>query len=202
MKAVIATRNPDKLREISTILSGLPLDLLSHDDLGGWDPPEETGSTVEENALIKATAVSKRFGLPAIAEDTALEVDVLGGAPGVKSSRYAGERATYEENRSKLLRDLEGKRGAGDRRARFRTVVVAVGFPRGTILSEGVVEGHIAESERGEGGFGYDPIFVPEGSDRTFAEMPSEEKHRLSHRGIALRRMAEELGRRLKDFEA
>jgi ribonuclease PH/non-canonical purine NTP pyrophosphatase (RdgB/HAM1 family) len=198
IKAVIASRNPDKRREIAQILADLPIQLLGEDELGPWDPPEEIGSTVEENAVIKATEVFRLFGLPAIADDTALEVDALGGAPGVFSSRYAGEGASYADNRRKLLHELEEHTGPNSRRARFRTVVAAVGFPGGTIVSEGVVEGAIAESERGESGFGYDSIFVPHGSDRTFAEMSIEEKNKLSHRGIAFRRFAEELRRRLE----
>ena len=206
MKAVIATRNPDKLKEIigilSEVLSDTPIELVGEDELGPWDPPEEAGSTVEENALIKATRVSQQFGIPAIADDTALEVDALGGEPGVYSARYAGVGCTYKDNRTKVLEELKRRGKSCDRRARFRTVAVAVGFPGGTVISEGVVEGWISECERGSGGFGYDPIFVPEGFDKTFAEMSQDEKNNISHRGKAFRRLATELRLKLdiRDF--
>jgi XTP/dITP diphosphohydrolase len=133
--------------------------------------------------------------MAALADDTGLEVDALAGAPGVRSARYAGEGATYEENVAKLLDELE-KAGAvdeSDRGARFRTVVV-ICFPDGDeIMAEGVVEGSIIPERRGKGGFGYDPVFVPEGHERTFAEMEPQEKHALSHRGRALSALALEL---------
>ncbi len=196
-RAVIATRNPDKRREIAAILADLSLEFVGDEELGPWPAPEESGATLEENALIKARAVWERFGLPAVAEDTALEVDALGGAPGIFSARYAGPKASYADNRAKLLEELAGRVGPEERRARFKTVAAAVGFPGGPVVTEGSIEGYIAESERGVGGFGYDAVFVPRGSDRTFAEMSAEEKNSLSHRAIALRRLADELRRRL-----
>ncbi len=193
MRILLATNNPDKAREIAQILSRLSLEVVMPEDLGGWEPPEESGSTVEENAVIKAQTAFERFGVPAVADDTALEVESLSGAPGIYSARYAGENATYEENRAKLLSEMTGLRGPAERRARFRTVVAAVGFDEKPILAEGVVAGYITEEERGSEGFGYDPIFLPEGSDRTFAEMSLEEKNASSHRAKALESLVEAL---------
>jgi XTP/dITP diphosphohydrolase len=152
---------------------------------------EETGATLEENARIKAQALADAFDLPAIADDTGLEVDALEGAPGVYSARYAGEHASYGENVSKLIGVL-GERM--DRAARFATVAMAR-WPDGReITMRGVVEGEIARSPRGENGFGYDPLFVPvEGDGRTFAEMDPAEKHALSHRGRAFRALVDAL---------
>jgi XTP/dITP diphosphohydrolase len=154
----------------------------------------EDADTLEGNARLKATAVAVAAGRPAIADDTGLEVAALDGAPGVYAARYAGGDATYAENRAKLLDALDG---ASDRRARFRTVAMVV-WPDGVeIAAEGVCDGTIAQGERGERGFGYDPLFVPaEGDGRTFAEMTDEEKHDLSHRGRALRNLLTKLGAR------
>jgi XTP/dITP diphosphohydrolase len=184
---VLATANPDKGREILNIL-GPAFDLVPR-------PPdlpdvEETGSTLVDNARLKAAAVAEATGRPAIADDTGLEVDALGGAPGVYSARYAGEAASYADNVAKLLGALDG-RSTAERTARFRTVAIAR-WPDGTeIVCDGAVEGWIVEAPRGEAGFGYDPVFVPiEGDGRTFAEMSPEMKHRLSHRGRAFRALA------------
>ena len=190
---VLATANPDKASEIAAILSSAAVDLVPR-------PPdvedvEETGDTLLENARLKARALATATGRPAIADDTGLEVDALGGAPGVYSARYAGEDATYADNVVLLLAEVGRLAGAGSsRRARFRTVAL-VAFPDGSELSaEGVVEGRIAEQARGTAGFGYDPVFIPEGvSERTFAEMSAEEKHACSHRGRAFRQLAERL---------
>jgi XTP/dITP diphosphohydrolase len=154
---------------------------------------EETGDTLLDNARLKARALVAATGLPAVADDTGLEVAALGGAPGVHTARYAGPGATYEDNVAKLLGAMAGLSGA-DRRARFATVVVAA-WPDGRELAaEGVVDGRIAASPAGDGGFGYDPVFVPdEGDGRTFAEMAPAEKHALSHRGRAVRAWAERL---------
>jgi XTP/dITP diphosphohydrolase len=152
---------------------------------------DETGSTLEQNARIKADALASALGVPAIADDTGLEVDALDGAPGVRSARYAGERAQYDDNVEKLLAELGGRT---DRTARFATVALAR-WPDGReIAVRGEVEGEIAISRRGSRGFGYDPVFVPtEGDGRTFAEMSPAEKHALSHRGRAFRALAEAL---------
>jgi XTP/dITP diphosphohydrolase len=151
---------------------------------------EETGDTLEENARLKGHGLVQATGLAAIADDTGLEVDALGGAPGVYSARYAGENASYDDNVDKLLAELAsvGATGDDDRRARFRTVAIACFPDRGDIVAHGVVEGMIAGQRRGQGGFGYDPVFVPDGGDgRTYAEMTLAEKGALSHRGKAFR---------------
>jgi XTP/dITP diphosphohydrolase len=149
---------------------------------------DETGDTLEENARLKAWALVNATGLPAVADDTGLEVDALDGAPGVYSARYAGEHATYADNVQKLW---EAMIGAATRTARFRTVALAA-FPDGAeVIGHGVVEGVIADKPRGDNGFGYDPLFIPAGGDgRTFAEMTRAEKERVSHRGRAFRALA------------
>ena len=188
---VLATANPDKAREIAQIL-GPSISLTSR-------PPEvpdveESGRTLEANARLKAVALVEATGSPAIADDTGLEVDVLGGAPGVWSARYAGEEATYAQNVHKLLAALRGHRGPRARRARFRTVAIVV-WPGGReVVSEGVVDGWIAEQPRGANGFGYDPVFVADGTDgATFAELDAAAKHAVSHRGRAFRTLAQRL---------
>jgi XTP/dITP diphosphohydrolase len=193
VKLVLATANPDKAAEIGAVLrdAGLHLELVARPD----DVPEveETGTTLEDNARLKAVALCEATGLPAVADDTGLEVDALGGAPGVHSARYAGEDATYADNVAKLLREVAGV-DAPARTARFSTVAIAR-WPDGReVAAIGEVEGVIAAEARGEGGFGYDPVFVPvEGDGRTFAEMSAEEKHRVSHRGRAFRTLADGL---------
>ena len=184
---VLASANPDKAAEIAAILDGI--DLVPR-------PPEladvdETGETLEDNARLKAVALVEATGLAAIADDTGLEVAALGGAPGVYSARYSGPGASYASNCRKLLSELTG---AHDRSARFRTVALAR-FPDGReLIAEGVVDGRIAPFPRGDAGFGYDPVFVPdEGDGRTFAEMTAEEKHAVSHRGRAFRALGEQL---------
>ncbi len=186
MKVVLATKNPHKLEEILSILGEIPgVEFLTFRDIPLPDV-EETGGTLEENAILKATSVARETGLPALAEDTGLEVEALGGAPGVRSARFAGENKDYRANNEKLLGLLKG---VTDRRARFRTVAV-LALPDGrTWTAEGVLEGRIAETPRGEGGFGYDPLFIPEGETRTLAEMSPEEKNRISHRRRALEAM-------------
>lgn len=183
MRLVVATANADKVVEIAAVLAGM--DLVPRP--GSVPDVDETGDTLEENARLKAVAIVEATGEPAVADDTGLEVAALGGAPGVYSSRYAGPHATYADNVAALLRALEG---AADRGARFRTVAL-VRFPDGReVVAEGVVPGHIALEPSGDGGFGYDPVFVPEGHDRTFAQMSSEEKNAVSHRGRAFRALA------------
>ena len=186
MRYVLATANPDKAREIVTVLAGFDLQLRPTD----IPDVDETGDTLEENARLKADAIVAATGEPAIADDTGLEVAALGGAPGVRTARFAGPDATYSDNVRKLLADLDG---VDDRRARFITVALAK-FPDGReIVTTGVVDGTIATEQRGLGGFGYDPVFVAdEGDGRTFAEM-GEEKHEISHRGRAFRALADKL---------
>jgi len=185
-KVVLATKNPHKVEEILAILGDIPgIEWLTFREISFSDV-EEVGETLEENAVLKATAVARETGLPALAEDTGLEVEALGGAPGVRSARFAGAGKDYRANNEKLLRLLEGVR---NRRARFRTVAV-LALPDGRMWkTEGVLKGKIAEAPRGEHGFGYDPLFVPEGETRTLAEMLPEEKNVISHRRRALEAM-------------
>ena len=182
---MLATANPDKAAEIAMILGpilGKDAELLPRPDSVG--DVEESGSTLEENARIKARALVEATGRPAIADDTGLEVAALDGRPGVYSARFAGENATYADNVAKLLAELHG---ATDRSARFRTVALAL-WPDGReLVAEGEVSGEIADRACGSDGFGYDPVFVPGGEDRTFAQMTPAEKHAVSHRGRAFR---------------
>jgi len=194
IRMVLATANPDKAAEIIALVSdtvGDRVELVARPSSVG--EVEETGDTLEDNARLKAMALVEATGLPAIADDTGLEVDALGGAPGVYSSRYSGEHATYDDNVAKLLAELDaaGAREPEARRARFRTVAMAC-FPGGReVAAHGVVEGTIASDRRGGGGFGYDPVFVPDGGDgRTYAEMSSGEKNARSHRARAFRALA------------
>jgi XTP/dITP diphosphohydrolase len=184
---VLATENEDKTREISALLGGT-FDLIPRPaDIG---EVEETGSTLEDNARIKATAIVKATHQPAIADDTGLEVEALSGAPGVFSARFAGEHASYAANVAKLLSALDGV--PEPRLARFRTIAIAV-FPDGEeVIAEGAVAGSIATTPRGSNGFGYDPIFVPDVSNgRTFAELTPDEKNRISHRALAFRALSQ-----------
>jgi len=194
LRLVLASANPDKAAEIAAVLSkALSVELVPR-------PPEvpdvvEDGETLLDNARLKARVLVDATGTAAVSDDTGLEVDALGGAPGVFSARYAGEDVTYADNVAKLLRELAAADdGGGDRRARFRTVAL-VAFPDGSeVWAEGTVEGVITPEERGEAGFGYDPVFVPDGGDgRTFAQMDPAEKHDVSHRGRAFRALAVQL---------
>jgi XTP/dITP diphosphohydrolase len=194
---VLASANPDKVKEIVAVLSAaLPVELLPRPD----DVPEvvEDADTLVGNARLKARALTAATRAAAVADDTGLEVDALGGAPGVYSARYAGESATYADNVAKLLRELAARDdGGGARRASFKTVAL-VAFPDGSeVWAEGVLPGTISGEPRGSNGFGYDPVFVPDGGDgRTFAEMQPDEKDAVSHRGRAFRALAGELARR------
>lgn len=188
-RLVVASKNPDKIAEVEAVLSGL--NLVGEIVRGlNWPDVEETEPTLVGNALLKATAVAEATGLPALADDTGLEVDALGGAPGVHTARFAGPEATYADNVDRLLRELDG---VTDRSARFRTAVALVDGS-GAITAEGFVEGLITDERRGTGGFGYDPVF--EVSGLTFSEMGGE-KHRISHRARALQALA----KKLADFE-
>ena len=190
-RLVCASANPDKVAEIAAILDGV-VELLPRPA----DVPDvvEDADTLTGNARLKAVAISAATGLPAVADDTGLEVTALGGAPGVHAARWAGDGCTYADNRAKLLRELDGE---ADRRAAFRTCVL-VRWPDGSELAvDGVCSGTIAASERGERGFGYDQLFVPdEGDGRTFAEMSADEKHAISHRGRAFRNLLDALRER------
>jgi XTP/dITP diphosphohydrolase len=191
---VLATANRHKAVEIAEVL-GDRVELLARPD----DVPEveETGSTLVDNARLKAVALVSATGMAAVADDTGLEVEALGGAPGVYSARFAGEGASYADNVAKLLEALRGEK---DRRACFKSVALARWPDGAELVAEGVVNGTITEVPRGQGGFGYDPVFVPdEGDGRTFAELAEESgdaKHRLSHRGRAFSQLAELLAGR------
>ncbi len=186
MKLVLATHNEHKVAELSRMLEGLDVEVLSVRDLPDLPDVVEDGETLEANAVKKASAVSAATGLPALADDTGLEVEPLGGEPGVYSARYAGPDATYDDNNRKLLAALEGV-SANRRRAVFRCVV-AVAVPGGDVRTvEGRTAGSIIDAPRGRLGFGYDPIFLPDGSARTYAEMTQTEKNAVSHRGRAMR---------------
>ncbi|MBC7187714.1 MAG: XTP/dITP diphosphatase [Calditrichaeota bacterium] len=184
-RLVLATRNLDKVREMRQVLADVGWEVLSLEQFPGAPEVLEDGTTIEANAIKKALAIAQHTGLVALADDTGLEVAALGGAPGVCSSRYAGPAATYAENVRKLLRDLDGV-PEEQRTARFRCVIaIAEGERVETV--EGVCEGRITTAPRGNGGFGYDPVFLVPELGLTFAEMPLEQKNALSHRGKALR---------------
>jgi len=187
MKLVIATRNEDKILEIREIFDGNSFELISLSDFPQAPEVEETGKTLVENALLKAVSAAKTTGLPAIADDTGLFVDALNGEPGLRSSRYAGENVSYDENRKLLLKNLEKVPG-GDRGARFETIALLVDGSE-HISAKGELEGLITNEQRGTNGFGYDPIFQPLGSEKTFGELTREEKQVYSHRGIAFQEL-------------
>jgi XTP/dITP diphosphohydrolase len=186
---VVASKNPDKIAEVEAVLSLLepPIEIITGHK---WDDIEEVGLTLQANALLKAHAVAKATGHAAIADDTGLEVDALSGDPGVRTARYAGENATYHDNVTQLLFDMSG---FDDRKARFRTAVALV-LPSGDeLVVEGILEGTITTERRGDGGFGYDPVF--EVGSRTLAEISTDEKNKISHRALALRELAAVLSR-------
>lgn len=185
MKLIVATKNKGKVSEIGNILEGLDVELLSLSDFSDIVMPEETGTTFEENALIKASAIASATGFAALADDSGLEVDSLGGRPGVFSARYAGTDATDEENYLKLLGELEGVPEA-ERTARFRCAVAFVSSDGTSVVFHGTLEGRIAQRPSGTGGFGYDPVFYIPSEGRTSAELSPEEKNRISHRAKAL----------------
>jgi XTP/dITP diphosphohydrolase len=187
-RIALATRNAHKIRELERICADWPVEWLTFQDHDPADFPEveETGETYLENAALKARAVAAACGVPALADDSGIEVDALGGRPGVRSARYAGEGASDEQNLRELIRAMRGI-PAGGRSARYRCLAVLSG-PDGTLLhAEGTCEGVLVTTPRGSGGFGYDPIFEPAGWDLTMAELTAEQKDRISHRGRAFR---------------
>ena len=188
-KLVLETHNPDKKKEMKAAFGRQGLIVLSLDNFPEVGEIEETSATLLENSLLKARTVHRITGLPAIADDTGLEVDALDGAPGVFSARFAGENATYADNVNKLLLVMVSV-AENVRTARFRTVASFVDGDR-ELWTEGVIEGEITREARGAGGFGFDPIFEVTQTGITFAEMTAKEKNKISHRGLALRQMRE-----------
>jgi len=197
-RVVLATGNPGKLRQFSELLGASGLALVRQSDFG-IEPPPETGNTFIENSLLKARNAARLTGLPAIADDSGIEVDALGGRPGLYSARYAGEGASDDQNLRKMLLELENVPMA-DRAARYRSIIVflADADDPAPLVGEGVWEGAIATVPRGDGGFGYDPIFIPRGDTRTAAEMPTEERNERSHRGQAARAFLAQLDARVR----
>ena len=184
---VVASKNADKIAEVEAVLASIDPPIIV---IGGhtWPDVEETEDTLAGNALLKARAVVAATGHAAVADDTGLEVDSLGGRPGVSTARYAGEHASYDDNVDKMLRELEGEES---RSARFRTAVALVTPDGEELIVEGVLDGVITTERRGDGGFGYDPIFEVDG--RTLAEIPADEKNSISHRAKALHALAQAL---------
>ena len=187
---IAATGNKDKIKEIDAITRALGIKVVSKSEvgLGDFDPVED-GNTFEENSYIKAYEIMKRCNKPTIADDSGLEVEYLDGAPGIYSGRFAGEEGNYQRNNEKLLSLLEGV-PYHDRRAKFVTVITLI-YPDGkTIVARGECPGHIIIEPNGEGGFGYDPLFIPEGYQRTFAQLGTDVKNQISHRARALKELA------------
>lgn len=183
---VFATNNRHKIEEVSSILSG-SYRIISLQEIGCFEDIPETSETIEGNALMKARYVFENFKQDCFADDTGLEVAALNGRPGVYSARYAGEGCSYEDNVIKLLKEMEGQ---FDRRARFRTVVAWISGGR-ELLFEGIINGTIIHERRGTSGFGYDPVFLPDGYEQTFAEMPLQLKNSISHRARAVKKLVD-----------
>ncbi len=186
MKICFATNNRNKLEEIQQIL-GDSFEILSLKDIGCFDDIAEPHETLEENSAEKAEYIYTRYQIPVFADDTGLEIAALNGAPGVYSARYGGPERSAERNMTKVLGELEG---AADRSAQFRTIMTYID-ESGTFQFEGIVKGRIISERRGEGGFGYDPIFIPDGYDQTFGELPASEKNQISHRVRSLSKLVE-----------
>lgn len=192
---VLATRNKGKIAELKALFSGFPIDIKSLNDFGPIPEPVEDGKTFEENAWKKAHFTARVLGFPALADDSGLVVEALGGQPGVLSARYAGEGAGDEANIRKLLKAMEDK---ADRRAAFECVI-AVAVPRGpALIYNGRCEGEIAREQRGKDGFGYDPVFFYQALGKTFAELSREQKNQVSHRGKAMAQLLDEFDKVLQ----
>ncbi len=187
MKLVFATNNKHKLDEVRKITSHHPVEIVSLAEINCFDDIPETADTLEGNALQKARYIQEKFGLNCFADDTGLEVEALNNAPGVYSARYAGPGHDSEANMKKLLHEMEGKE---NRKARFRTVIALVWNGK-TYTFDGIVNGTITTAKRGENGFGYDPIFIPEGYEQTFAELGNDIKNQISHRAKAVEKLDE-----------
>jgi XTP/dITP diphosphohydrolase len=192
MRWVVATANAHKVQELAALFDGLGVELVARP--ADAVMPEETGNSFLANARLKARAIALATNEVALADDSGLEVDALGGDPGILSARYAGEGATDAQNNAKLLAELAGIHGA-NRRARFRCVLALVSPDGRELTADGRIEGFVLEAARGAGGFGYDPLFQPEGDTRALAEYAEAEKNAVSHRGRAARRLREMLER-------
>ncbi len=184
MKLVFATNNPHKLEEVQQMLTG-KVKLLSLKEINCHEEVEETSDTLEGNSKLKADYITNSYAFDCFADDTGLEVETLNGEPGVYSARYGGEPRSAEKNITKLLGQLNG---AENRKAQFRTVIT-LNLEGKQYSFEGICKGIITKENKGEGGFGYDPVFQPEGYTKTFAELSSEEKNKISHRGLAIRKL-------------
>ena len=182
-KLIFATHNPNKLIEIKSAVNSF--EVVGLKEIGIYDDISETGTTLEENALIKSQYIYQKTGLSCFADDTGLEVEALGGRPGVYSARYAGEQATSEDNMQKLLFEMDGQK---NRNSRFRTVISLI-LDGEEYFFEGKVVGEILHQKTGIDGFGYDPIFKPTGYDQSFAEMTMKQKNEISHRGVAVKKL-------------
>lgn len=189
-KIVLATRNPHKVQELNEMLSDLDIHFMAATEFPELNEVEEDGETLQDNALKKARYVAGKTGLPALADDTGLEVEALNGGPGVYSARYAGENVTYQDNVLKLLKEMSSVTDLNKRKAQFRTVIAFINEGE-EFLFEGKCEGRILTEQRGQDGFGYDPVFLPDGFDKTFAEMDLGEKNKISHRGRAIANFSE-----------
>lgn len=201
MQLLVATRNRDKLKEIAAILADLNLEIISSADVRHLEEVEEDAPTVRDNAIKKAVETAKAAKMLTLADDTGLEVDSLNGEPGVRSARYAGDKASYHENNKKLLASLHGL-PMEKRTARFRCVV-AIADVNGLVDTvEGICNGVIIEDERGGGGFGYDPLFIPDGQVKTFGELSLDVKNRISHRAKALQKAWAVLSRYVREHSA
>ena len=192
-RCILATRNQGKIREFQSLFSDIGLEIISLNDVESAPDVQEDGATFFENAMKKARSMAEHFGLMAISDDSGLEVDALGGRPGIYSARFAGEGATDEENNRKLLREMEGIE-PGRRTARFRCVMVAYRPDGAWVKAEGTLEGIITDSPTGDRGFGYDPLFYVPELQKTLAELTTEEKNRISHRARALQKLHQKLG--------
>jgi len=189
MKIVFATNNPNKLKEIQALMP-VGIEILSLKEIGCTEDIPETGTTLEANAFQKAHYLKENYGYDCFADDTGLEVEALNGAPGVYSARYAGPERSAEANMAKILEELKEKE---NRKAQFRTAIALI-LNGEEQLFEGMVEGHISQAKQGDEGFGYDPIFLPENDQRSFAQMTMDEKGAISHRGRAVRKLVDFLG--------
>lgn len=188
---IFASNNHHKINEVSAILKTFGFNVIGLSDAGIYEDIPETAETIEGNASLKANYIFNKYNKDCFADDTGLEVESLNNAPGVYSARYAGEQKSADDNMNKLLYELEGK---SNRKARFKTIIALI-YQGKEYIFEGVINGIISMDKRGNNGFGYDPIFIPDGYDKTFAEMSAEEKNKISHRAIAVQKLADFLAK-------